>query len=54
MHIRAYFPASDRYHTLTADNYAPAKELAAWKAKLSEQWFNIKIKDIDVSAACGY
>jgi starch phosphorylase len=48
---RAYFPASDRYHNLTADNYAPAKELAAWKAKLGEQWFNIKIKDIDVSAA---
>ncbi|MEA5574946.1 alpha-glucan family phosphorylase [Anabaena sp. UHCC 0451] len=48
---RAYFPASDRYHTLTVSNYAPAKELAAWKAKLGEQWFNIKIKDIDVSAA---
>ncbi len=48
---RAYFPASDRYHTLTADNYAPAKELAAWKAKLGEQWFNIRIKDIDISAA---
>ncbi|MDD1413103.1 alpha-glucan family phosphorylase [Dolichospermum sp. ST_con] len=49
--MRAYFPASDRYHTLTVDNYAPAKELAAWRAKLGEHWFNIKIKDIDVSAA---
>ena len=49
--MRAYFPASDRYHTLTVDNYAPAKELAAWKAKLGEHWFNIKIKDVDVSAA---
>ncbi|MBD2532363.1 alpha-glucan family phosphorylase [Nostoc flagelliforme FACHB-838] len=48
---RAYFPASDRYHTLTVDNYAPAKELAAWKEKLGKHWFNIKIKDIDVSAA---
>ncbi|MFM2061742.1 MAG: hypothetical protein RLZZ507_1412 [Cyanobacteriota bacterium] len=48
---RAYFPASDRYHNLTTDNYAPAKELAAWKAKLGEHWFNIRIKDIDVSAA---
>ncbi|MCL6753937.1 alpha-glucan family phosphorylase [Nostoc sp. CCCryo 231-06] len=48
---RAYFPASDRYHTLTVDNYAPAKELAAWKEKLSEHWFDITIKDIDVSAA---
>ncbi|MDP5016228.1 glycosyltransferase family 1 protein [Anabaena sp. UHCC 0187] len=49
--MRAYFPASDRYHNLTVDNYAPAKELAAWRAKLGEHWFNIKIKDIDVSAA---
>ena len=48
---RAYFPASDRYRTVTLDNYGPAKELAAWKAKLGEHWFNIKIKDIDVSAA---
>ncbi|QMS89236.1 alpha-glucan family phosphorylase [Nostoc edaphicum CCNP1411] len=48
---RAYFPASDRYHTLTVDNYAPAKELAAWKEKLNEHWFNIRIKDVDVSAA---
>jgi glycogen phosphorylase len=48
---RAYFPASDRYHTLTLDNYAPAKELAAWKQKLGQHWFNIKIKDIDVSTA---
>ena len=49
--MRAYFPASDRYHTLTVDNYSPAKELAAWRAKLGEHWFNIKIKDVDVSAA---
>jgi starch phosphorylase len=48
---RAYFSASDRYNTLTADNYAPAIELAAWRAKLSQHWFNIKIKDIDVSAS---
>ncbi len=47
---RAYFPASDRFTILTADNYAPAKELASWKSKLGEHWFNIKIKDIDVSA----
>jgi glycogen phosphorylase len=47
---RAYFPASDRFHTLTSDNYAPAKELATWKATLSDHWFNIKIKDVDVSA----
>jgi len=46
---RAYFPASDRHQILKADNYAPTRELATWKAKLSEHWFNIRIKDMDVS-----
>jgi glycogen phosphorylase len=47
---RAYFPASDRYYTLTTDQYAPAKELAAWKAKLRQHWFDMKIKDVDISS----
>jgi starch phosphorylase len=47
---RAYFPASDRYHTLTVDNYAPAKELAHWKENLSAHWYDIKIKDVNVSS----
>ncbi|MBR8838930.1 MAG: alpha-glucan family phosphorylase [Stigonema ocellatum SAG 48.90 = DSM 106950] len=47
---RAYFPASDRFHTLTNNNYAPAKELADWKENLTSHWYNIKIKDIDVSS----
>lgn len=47
--LRAYFPASDRYHTLTAQQYAPAKELAHWKQTLVDHWFNIKIEDIDIS-----
>jgi starch phosphorylase len=46
---QAYFPASDRHHTLTANNYAPAKELAEWKANLSNDWYNIKIKDVEIS-----
>ncbi|MBW4507454.1 MAG: alpha-glucan family phosphorylase [Scytonematopsis contorta HA4267-MV1] len=48
---RAYFSASDRYHTLTADNFAPTKELSAWRMKLNENWYNIKIKDVDVSSS---
>ncbi|MBW4577048.1 MAG: alpha-glucan family phosphorylase [Aphanothece sp. CMT-3BRIN-NPC111] len=47
--VRAYFPACDRYYAMTADNYAPAKELAAWKARMFEHWYNIKIESIDVS-----
>ncbi|MGK7875015.1 MAG: alpha-glucan family phosphorylase [Xenococcaceae cyanobacterium] len=47
--VHGYFPASDRYFVMTKDNYAPAKELAHWKQYLFENWYNIKIKSIDVS-----
>ena len=47
---RAYFPASDRYRTLTGDRYSPAKELANWKENLTKHWYDIKIKDVDVSS----
>jgi starch phosphorylase len=47
--LRAYFPASDRYHILSTNQYAPAKELAQWKAKLVDRWFNIKIENVDIS-----
>ncbi|MCL1475624.1 alpha-glucan family phosphorylase [Argonema antarcticum] len=47
--MRAYFPASDRYFKMTAAQYAPAKELADWKNKIFDQWYNIKIENIDVS-----
>lgn len=46
---RAYFPASDRYFKMTLDGYTPAKELAHWKSKIFEHWYNIKIEHIDVS-----
>ncbi|KAM3103542.1 alpha-glucan family phosphorylase [Phormidesmis sp. 146-12] len=46
---RGYFPASDRYANLTADQFAPAKDLAAWKAKLFEHWYDIKIEAVDIS-----
>jgi starch phosphorylase len=46
---RGYFPASDRYTNLTRDQYAPAKELADWKARVFEHWYEMKIVDVDVS-----
>ncbi|MBE9127618.1 MULTISPECIES: alpha-glucan family phosphorylase [unclassified Coleofasciculus] len=48
--MRGYFPASDRYSAMTRDNYKPAKELAQWKQGLFEQWYTIKIEDIDIAA----
>jgi glycogen phosphorylase len=47
---RAYFPASDRFFVMTEKNYAPAKELAHWKTKLLENWYDIKVEGVDVSA----
>ncbi|NEQ27765.1 MAG: glycosyltransferase family 1 protein, partial [Microcoleus sp. SIO2G3] len=46
---RGYFPASDRYYTLTSDNYAPAKDLARWETNLFDHWYDIKIEQVDVS-----
>ncbi|HEY9725620.1 MAG TPA: alpha-glucan family phosphorylase [Chroococcales cyanobacterium] len=47
---RGYFPASDRYLAMTSEGYAPAKELADWKRRLFEHWYDIKIEDVDVAA----
>ncbi|MBD2040192.1 alpha-glucan family phosphorylase [Microcoleus sp. FACHB-672] len=47
--MRAYFPASDRYRDMTADNHAAAKTLAGWKTNLFKHWSDIKIEDIDIA-----
>jgi len=47
---RGYFPASDRYLAMTSGGYAPAKELADWKRRLFEHWYDIKIEDVDLVA----
>ncbi|MBD2103705.1 alpha-glucan family phosphorylase [Leptolyngbya sp. FACHB-261] len=47
--LQGYFPASDRYHTMTAQKHTAARELASWKAKLFDHWYNIRIEDIDIS-----
>ncbi|EDX77683.1 alpha-glucan phosphorylases subfamily [Coleofasciculus chthonoplastes PCC 7420] len=49
--MRGYFPASERYKAMTSENYQPVKALAQWKQHLFEQWYNIKIEDIDIAAA---
>ncbi|NET36841.1 MAG: glycosyltransferase family 1 protein [Cyanothece sp. SIO1E1] len=47
--LQGYFSASDRYYALTADNYAPAKELAHWQAHVFEHWYDIKIESVLMS-----
>ncbi|MEG3939765.1 MULTISPECIES: alpha-glucan family phosphorylase [unclassified Microcoleus] len=46
---RAYFPVSDRFHTMTSDNCAPAKELSHWKKHVLAKWYDIKIESVDIS-----
>ncbi|MBV8882873.1 MAG: alpha-glucan family phosphorylase, partial [Chroococcidiopsidaceae cyanobacterium CP_BM_RX_35] len=46
---RAYFPASDRYHTLTAKQFTPAKDLARWQENVATHWSDIKIESIDIT-----
>lgn len=48
--VHGYFPASDRYVVMTNDNYASAKDLAQWKRRLFERWYDIKIEDVDINA----
>jgi starch phosphorylase len=44
---KLYSPAKNQYVRLNADNASGAKQLASWKAKIRENWHNIKIKRID-------
>ena len=41
-----YFPAARRERELTADGCRRAKALAAWKARVREQWGKIRIEDV--------
>lgn len=43
-----YIPQCKRSAILKADNYKSAKELAAWKAHVSEVWDGIKVVSIDM------
>ncbi|MFH1749022.1 MAG: alpha-glucan family phosphorylase [Planctomycetota bacterium] len=43
---RMYQPALVRAHQLNSDNFAIARELAAWKANLAEQWHQVRIAEV--------
>jgi starch phosphorylase len=47
---RAYFMTSDRLHQISAAQYEPAKELAAWHSRLNEHWYEIKIETMHIAA----
>jgi starch phosphorylase len=43
-----YRPSSHKGHLFEQNDFASAKELAAWKAKIRECWHNVKIKDVQI------
>ena len=38
-----YEPQSKRYETVVADDFAKAREIAAWKKKLRREWKNVEV-----------
>lgn len=38
-----YLPAAERWHHLTADNFAPARALAEWRKRVSAAWPKVQI-----------
>lgn len=44
-----YNPLRQRFNSLTENNYAKAKEIAAWKEKIAENWDQIEIVSTSVS-----
>lgn len=47
--LHGYFPASDRYFVMCENDYAKSKEIAHWKEKLRQRWYEIEIKSIDMA-----
>jgi starch phosphorylase len=49
--MQGYFPASDRYAKLHANNFQLAKDIAAWKSYLLEHWYGIRLEDINADVS---
>jgi phosphorylase/glycogen(starch) synthase len=44
---RFYNQLAERHQSMVADNYIQARELAAWKRKVSAAWDNVKVLDVE-------
>ena len=45
---RFYSKESKRFHELTANSYAKAKEIAAWKQEVASKWDDIQVLDVKI------
>ncbi|MCC7371642.1 MAG: alpha-glucan family phosphorylase [Chloroflexi bacterium] len=41
-----YAPAAEDFRTLSADGFAPTREVAAWVARVREEWPNVTVVDV--------
>ncbi len=48
---RSYNPCAYRWLTLTADDFAKARELASWKSYIEEHWSSIRIDSVEMDEA---
>jgi len=48
---RAYLPAYSEYRALSADDFAPAKELAAWRMDMMTKWSSLAIRNVTTPGA---
>lgn len=44
---RFYVPLASRYHQLVADDFARAKDLAAWRERLVRDWAQIRVDSVN-------
>src|SRR5450759_5032386 len=44
-----YVPAADRTRMLSADGFKQARELAAWKDRVSKEWEGVQFVSVDLS-----
>ncbi len=51
---RYYLPQSKRHAELVANNYALAKEIAAWKAKVTEAWGGVQVCNVKLLEGRAY
>jgi glycogen phosphorylase len=47
---QGYVPANKRQVIMGANHYQNGKEMAQWKAKMLENWYDLKIKAVDANA----
>jgi glycogen phosphorylase len=47
---QGYFPAHQRHGVMTANGFQNGKDLAHWKVHLFQNWYDVKLKPIEVDA----